>query len=46
MTGPALPGYTGGILNITGTRPENAFKYDGPAMAGGIWYCSHLREHV
>jgi hypothetical protein len=38
MTDSALPGYTGGVLNLTGTRPEHAFAYDGPAMAGGIWY--------
>jgi Acetoacetate decarboxylase (ADC) len=36
------PGYTGGILNMTGTRPGNAFGYDGPAMANGIWYSLYL----
>ena len=34
----ASPGYTGGTLNLVGTRPGNAFKYDGPAMRQGTWF--------
>lgn len=32
------PGYTGGVFNIVGTRPGNAFKYEGPAMRQGTWF--------
>ncbi|MFC9835543.1 acetoacetate decarboxylase family protein [Rhodococcus sp. NPDC127530] len=39
MTGNSVsPGYTGGNLNLVGTRPGNAYKYDGPAMPNGIWF--------
>ncbi|MGW4334069.1 acetoacetate decarboxylase family protein [Rhodococcus sp. USK10] len=34
----ASPGYTGGILNLSGTRPGNAYKYDGPAMPHQIYF--------
>jgi Acetoacetate decarboxylase (ADC) len=39
MTGSLVsPAYTGGVLNVMGTRPENAFKYDAPAMRQGTWF--------
>jgi hypothetical protein len=44
MSDSPVADYTGGILNMTGTRPENAFQYDGPAMAGGIWYSLTLES--
>ena len=32
MSGEHRPGYTGGILNLSGVRPGAAFAYDGPTM--------------
>lgn len=32
------PGYTGGCLNLMGTRPGNAYRYDGPLMPGSTWF--------
>jgi hypothetical protein len=30
--------HVGGILNITGVRPGNAFAYEGPTMPGMVYY--------
>ncbi|MFJ7078939.1 acetoacetate decarboxylase family protein [Streptomyces sp. NPDC098781] len=32
------PGYTGGILNMTGVRPGQALRYDGPAMPRQVYF--------
>lgn len=32
------PGYTGGILNMTGVRPGEALRYDGPAMPRQVYF--------
>jgi hypothetical protein len=34
--------HVGGILNITGVRPGNAFAYDGPTMPGMVYYTATI----
>lgn len=34
----ALQAHEGGIFNISGVRPGNAFDYDGPTMPGMVYY--------
>jgi hypothetical protein len=38
VTGNGDPGYTGGILNMTGVRPGAAFRYDGPTMPKQVYF--------
>jgi Acetoacetate decarboxylase (ADC) len=33
-----IPGYRGGILNMTGARPGEAFRYDGPTMPEQVYF--------
>jgi hypothetical protein len=38
MTSTYNPGYTGGVLNLTGVRPAEALAYDGPTFPRQVVY--------
>lgn len=42
MSSSNAQGYTGGIMNMTGARPGEAFRYEGPTMVDQLWYSINL----